>query len=77
MGRVALAPTLWVTSFTLPKPYGFLVLLSLIFLRHKIKDSGYNNNYEHKQAAIARLKYACTAGYLTFNNLFMLLRHLL
>ena len=39
-----------------------LCLLSLIFLRHKIKDGGYNNTNINKQLSPARPKYACTAG---------------
>ena len=34
-------------------------MLKLIFLRHNIKDGG----YEHKQAAFARPKYTRNAGY--------------
>ena len=40
---------------------GRLFLLSLIFLRHNIKDGGYNSTND-KQAAFARPKYACSEG---------------
>ena len=44
-------------------------LLPLIFLRHN-KDGGYNGKNIIKQAAFARPKYACTAGYTETGYLF-------